>query len=58
MDLTDDAESMVQDHTDGDDESVQSDPYDDIGITRSGDGISQPTNARIQASKTFRQVGL
>jgi len=56
MDLTDDAESMVQDHTDADDESVQPDPYDDIEITRSGDGISQPTNARIQVSKIFRQV--
>lgn len=53
MDLTDEAESMVQDHTDDDDESVQSDSYDDIGIT-SGNGLSQPTNARIQASKTFR----
>ncbi|KAI4922582.1 hypothetical protein J4E90_001013 [Alternaria incomplexa] len=47
---------MVQDHTDDDDESVQSDSYDDIGIT-SGNGLSQPTNARIQASKTFRLRG-
>lgn len=53
MDLTDDAENILQDPTD-DAKSILLDPADDAEVIRNGHGMSFPINARVKVSQSFR----